>query len=156
MDHRPRASRQSARSRVRPTTKPNAPNAMAIANPRATVGNVTSRTTSEGTNVAAAVAIAPSTEPNRTRSSSPSGTPDGYVTPNPAAAEAARKTAGASSDRTAEAPNDEIRQCRDAGKARPPDPRIAEVRHAGDERLPREVVNAEIGVFGVVENRPRE
>src|SRR5438552_3250460 len=145
MDHRPRASRQSARSRVRPTTKPNAPNAMAIANPRATVGNVTSRTTSEGTNVAAAVAIAPSTEPNRTRSSSPSGTPDRYVTPNPAAAEAARKTAGASSN-----------SADDAGKARPPDPRIAEVRHAGDERLPREVVNAEIGVFGVVENRPRE
>src|SRR5712692_526070 len=43
-----------------------------------------------------------------------------------------------------------------ARDACPPDPGIAQVLDAGDERLTRPMVEAEVGVLRVVEDRPRE
>src|SRR5207245_10485050 len=52
--------------------------------------------------------------------------------------------------------NDEVRQRRDARQARPPDPRIAKVRHARDQWLPGEDVSAKARILRVVEDWPGE
>src|SRR5205807_2333613 len=53
-------------------------------------------------------------------------------------------------------PDDEIRQRDHAREARPPDPGIAKVLDPRDEWLSTPVVYAEVGVFRVVEDRPRQ